>query len=57
MVIWPRHDLGVRFSYLEGKEQEKECNQGSGGPASWALVKQRCMFDIWGFMMSGFGLG
>jgi len=42
--IWPQHDLRVRFSYLEGKES----HQGSGEPASWALVKQRCSLSIVG---------
>ncbi len=37
--IWPQHDLRVRFSYHEGKESHR----GSGEPASWALVKQRCI--------------
>jgi hypothetical protein len=52
--IWPQHDLRVRFSNLEGKESHR----GSGGPASWALVKQRCsLFILFIWVVFRFKLG
>jgi hypothetical protein len=33
--------LGLGFPILREEEGRKESYQGSGGPASWALVKQR----------------
>ena len=45
--IWPQQDLRVRFSYLEERRGRKVLDhQGSGGPASWALVMRRWLVSV-----------